>query len=357
MKILFISRAFPPVTGGIENHNYALSMWLQTITPTTTIANPYGKKFLPFFFPYATLKALFLHKDYDVLLLGDGVLAPLGCIVKYFFPEKKVASVVHGLDLTYPNTVYQKYWVQKFLPSLDLLLAVSRETKNCAQEKHLPEENIVVIPNGIETETLVNYASRSDLQTYLERDIHTTKILLTTGRLVKRKGVEWFIRNVLPILPEGILYFVVGSGPEEQAIRQAIKETASEQRVILLGRVSDEVRNLLLNTVDIFVQPNIPIANDMEGFGIAVIEAAACGRPVVASNLEGLKDAIINHENGILVEAENSEAFRQAITSLLTDDHARQELSERAKQYTKEHYHWNIIAKRYVEALTTLTNK
>ncbi len=357
MRILFISRAFPPVTGGIENHNYALSVWLKTITPTTTIANPYGKKFLPFFFPYAILKALFLHQDYDVLLLGDGVLAPLGNIVKYFFPNKVIVSVVHGLDLTYANTFYQKYWLQKFLPSLDTLLAVSRETEKCAIEKGIAQKKIIVIPNGIETETLVNFSRRSDLQTYMERDIHSVRILLTTGRLVKRKGVEWFIRHVLPSLPENTLYFVVGKGPEELAIRQAIEETHPKQRVILLGRVSDEVRNLLLNTVDIFIQPNIPVVNDMEGFGIAVIEAAACGRPVIAANLEGLKDAIIPDENGILVEAGNSEAFSQAIKTLLADDRARQELGERAKIYTKEHYHWKSIASRYVAALTTLMKK
>ena len=60
MKILFISRAYPPVTGGIENQNYALSVWLPKISDCYTLANTRGKKFLPFFLPYAIVYALLI---------------------------------------------------------------------------------------------------------------------------------------------------------------------------------------------------------------------------------------------------------------------------------------------------------
>ena len=123
MKILFISRAFPPITGGIENQNAALAEWLPKHATVRTLANPYGKKFLPFFLPYVTLRALVTARQYDVILFGDGVLSIVGFILKKFFPQKKIVSIVHGLDLTYPSPFYQKYWVQKFLPTLDGLIA------------------------------------------------------------------------------------------------------------------------------------------------------------------------------------------------------------------------------------------
>ncbi|MDD2766409.1 MAG: glycosyltransferase family 4 protein [Candidatus Moranbacteria bacterium] len=351
MRILFISRAYPPVTGGIENQNYELSVWLQKFSHTKTIANRYGKKFLPIFFPYIILRTLIIAHRYDIILLGDGVLALVGFIIKKFFPRKTVISIVHGLDLTYKNSFYQKWWVSSFLPSLDGLIAVSKETHALALERNIPDTKIVVIPNGVDVESVSKEYTRADLATLLGKDISETTVLLTAGRLAKRKGVEWFIRNVIPILPASILYVVSGDGIERENIECAIRETQSEGRVLLLGRVSDTDRNILLNTVDIFVQPNIHIDGDMEGFGIAVIEATACGRPVVASNIEGLKDAIAHNENGILVESGHAEAFQNVLIDLIDHPEKRQDIGMRARQYTKTHYHWNIIARSYVKAL------
>lgn len=357
MKILFISRAYPPVTGGIENQNYALSVWLKKFADVTTIANRHGKKALFLFFPYVTIRVLFTASRYDVILLGDGVLASVGFIIKRFYPRKAIVSVIHGLDLTFPSNLYQKLWVRHFIPSLDGLIAVSRETREIALKKNITDTKIAVIPNGVDPKSLQNDYTRSDLEKLLGRNLSETHVLLTAGRLAKRKGVEWFIRNVLPTLPESVFYVISGTGPEEKNIRSAIRETHTENRTKMLGRVSDADRNLLLNTVDLFVQPNIPIPGDLEGFGIAVIEATACGRPVVASDLEGLKDAVCQNESGILVEAGNAPAFQDVIIDLITNTEKRQSLGKRALAYTEAHYHWNIIARLYVEALEQFIKK
>lgn len=357
MNILFISRAYPPVIGGIENQNYALSVWLKRSASITTIANHYGKVALPIFLPYAILRTLFNVSRYDVVLLGDGVLAVVGFFIKLFYPKKTVVSVVHGLDLTYKNNFYQTFWMKCFLPSLDGLIAVSKETRATAITKNIPEEKIVVIPNGIETEAFQGEYAREDLEKLLSIDLSNKQVLLTAGRLTKRKGAAWFIREVLPRLPEAVLYVLAGAGSEKNNIQTAIKEVHKETQVKMLGRVTDADRNLLLNTVDIFVQPNIHVPGDMEGFGIAVIEAAACRRPIVASNLEGLKDALCHNENGILVEPENPQAFIEAILPLIADEKKRHDLGQRAKLYTETHYHWNIVARLYKEVLETFVKK
>lgn len=357
MKILFISRAYPPVTGGIENQNYALSIWLKKFADVTTLANHHGKKALFLFFPYVTFRTLLTASRYDVILLGDGVLALVGFIIKRFYPKKTVVSVIHGLDLTYPNDLYQRFWVRRFLPSLDGLIAVSRETRDVAIAKNIPEEKIDVIVNGVDPEALQKNHTRMDLERLLGIDLSQRQVLLTAGRLAKRKGAAWFIREVLPRLPETVFYVLAGDGPEAENIRSAIKETHAEKQVKMLGRISDADRNLLLNTADIFIQPNIHVPGDLEGFGIAVIEATACGRPVIASNLEGLKDAVRHNESGLLVEPGNPEAFEKAIKRLITDEDERQALGERALRYTETHYHWNIIARLYVEALEVYLKK
>lgn len=357
MNILFISRAFPPVVGGIENQNFALSVWLKRFASITTVANRHGKMMLPFFFPLATFRALFSASQYDVILLGDGVLAVVGFVIKKFCPHKTVVSIVHGLDLTYSNNLYQTWWVQRFLPSLDGLIAVSEETRLVALAKNIPEENITVIPNGVEPDTLRKKYSRTDLEKFLGKDLSHSQVLLTAGRLTKRKGAVWFIENVLPQLSSSTLYLLAGSGSEEENIRTAIKKTHTEEQVLLLGRVTNTERNLLLNTVDIFIQPNIRVPGDMEGFGIAAIEATACGRPVIASNLEGLKDAIKHNESGLLIEPGDAKAFTAAINYLIANEQERLLLGEKALHYTETHYHWNIMARLYVEALEIFHKK
>ena len=146
LKILFISRAYPPTVGGIENQNYELGEWLGKIADVKIIANKRGKNFLPFFLPYAIIKSLFIAKNYDAILLGDGVLSVVGYKLK-FFCKKPVICVVHGLDLTFKNFLYQKLWVEKFIPSFDKIIAVGNETIRIAKEKGISEEKLVFIPN------------------------------------------------------------------------------------------------------------------------------------------------------------------------------------------------------------------
>jgi phosphatidylinositol alpha-1,6-mannosyltransferase len=351
MKLLFISRAYPPVVGGIENQNYELSVRLPKLADTTLLVNRQGKKFLPFFFPFVLVKTFFTAGRYDAVLLGDGVLALVGFFIKIFHPKVRVASVIHGLDVTYCLSLYQTLWVKLFLPSLDVLLAVSEETKNVAVQHGLTEEKIQVIPNGVDQEFLPEKFTRAKLDVFLGFETEDTIVLLTHGRLAKRKGVAWFIENVLTELPTNTHYVVSGSGPEQTILEELVSRLSLTHRVHLLGRVSDEDKLLLLHTADIFIQPNIKVPGDMEGFGIAVIEATSCGRPVVASKLEGLIDALAAGKNGILVEHGNPKAWVQALLPLIRSKEARTSLGNQARLYTEKNFTWDTITKRYLDAL------
>ena len=119
----------------------------------------------------------------------------------------------------------------------------------------------------------------------------------------------------------------------------------------MLGYVEDRVRDILFNTCDIFVQPNIKVPGDMEGFGISVIEAASCGIPVIASDLEGLRDAIKDRQNGFLVEPYDTDGYVRKINELFSDDNYRREFGEKARNYVCENYSWEKISKRYLEEI------
>jgi len=356
MKILFISRAFPPVTGGIENQNYELSQWLAKISETKTIANTRGKFFLPLFLPYALIKALFLFRRYDAVLLGDGVLGIIGWKLKLFY-NKPVISIVHGLDLTYRNFIYQKLWVGFFLKKMDRLIAVGNETVRVAIGKGIVPKKIVFIPNGVDIEKFYKSVERRNLEKFLGINLEGKKVLLTSGRLARRKGVAWFVAEVMPHLDKNIFYVVAGDGPDKENIGKAVEKSGLAERVKMLGYVKDVDRDLLFNTCDIFVQPNIRVAGDMEGFGISVIEAASCQIPVIASRLEGLQDAIKDGQNGFLVESGNAGAWVAKISELLSDDAFRKDFGEKARQYVIENYSWDKISRLYLEEIEKVLKK
>ncbi len=367
MKILFISRAFPPITGGIENQNAALAEWLPRHATVRTLANHGGKAALIWFLPFVLIQSLWNVRRYDAVLLGDGVLAPLGYILKLASPKTIIASVVHGLDLTFatkPGFLSRVYAMINIpcLKKLDLVIPVSRETASVAQSLGVARDQCHVINNGIDPATLAGSYTRGDLEQLLGIDLSDTVVIVRVGRYVKHKGNEWFIRNVMPLLPDNVLLVTAGAVVKNNtpgdadiypACQTAIAELHLAKRVTLLTDLPWDQIKLLYHTADIVISPNIVVPGTMEGFGISVIEAALCGRAVIASDLQGLKDAIIQDENGLLVEPENALAWSGAITLLVHDASARQALGARAARYTRNHYHWDAISEQYVAALAT----
>ncbi|CAK0777491.1 Glycosyl transferase, group 1 family [Gammaproteobacteria bacterium] len=342
MKTLLISHAHPPTVGGIENQNYELSYWLSKITDLQTLANRKGKKFLPIFMVFAFFQGLFLQ--YDIILLGSAVLSPIGWLLKVI-RRKPVISIVHGLDLTFQNRLYQLVWVKFCTTRLDKIIAVGRETLRIAEEKGVSKEKLVFIPNGVNVHRHAGKFSRIDLGILLGQKLENKKVLLTSGRLVKRKGVAWFIRNVLVRLPKNILYVIAGDGPDQKNVLDAIR--ILPDRVQWLGYVTDPIRDILFHTCDVFVQPNIKIEGDTEGFGISVIEAAFCRIPVLASRLEGLQDAIQEGKNGFLVESKNPEAWVEKILQTLSIPNFRTEQGEEFRNFIIANYRWEKIAEIY----------
>ncbi|MFZ1626774.1 MAG: glycosyltransferase family 4 protein [Candidatus Moraniibacteriota bacterium] len=367
MRVLFVSRAFPPVIGGIEQQNADLARFLGHECELTLIANRKGKRFLPLFFPWALFRTLMLLPKYDVLLLGDGVLAPVGAIAKLFFPKKTVVSVVHGLDLTFAekagllSRVYRCFHVPA-LRMLDGLICVSQETKRVALSLGISDTRAFVIPNGIHPEAFVQTPeyTREALAALLKKDLTGKKVILRLGRFVEHKGVEWFIRNVVPKLSEDVL-FVAAGGVAKKGIpgdmsffprcEGAVEELGLSERVILLTNIPSSDVQLLLHTADLAVAPNIPVAGTMEGFGISVLEASISHLPIIVARLEGLQEAVTDGENGVFAKPGDADDFLTKINAFLTDDQKRRDFGERSSRYTREHYHWNTLSKRYIELL------
>ena len=379
LRILFITRSYPPIIGGMERFSYHLINETAKLdnVKVTAIVNKRGKTFLPLFIPLALIKAAIQSRKYDIVHLSDAVLAPVGDILKIFFPRLKITTTVHGLDLTYGETnQFYKNMNLNALKSLDKVIAVSQATALIARKAGIKKSKIAIIPNGIIPEEICDQtATRSQLLELIKQKIkpeifeklnqpqknvaspnalEDKVFLLTLGRLAKRKGVPWFLRKVLPKLDQQAIYLIAGGGPQAEIIKKIIKNRELEERALFLGPVTDAERKILFNTTDIFVQPNIKIKGDMEGFGIVNIEAATCGLPVVASKLEGIQEAVTNGKNGILVESGNQEKYINILNELVNQPEKRQALSEQAKEFTLNKFHWKIISERYYQEFKSL---
>jgi phosphatidylinositol alpha-1,6-mannosyltransferase len=152
--------------------------------------------------------------------------------------------------------------------------------------------------------------------------------------------VAWFLDSVMTRLDPDYIYIIAGDGPELASIRERIRTHELEQRVFALGRVTGDVRKILYNAADIFVMPNITVADDIEGFGIAIIEAGSCGLPAVASNLQGIKDAVIDNKTGYLVDEGDIGGFLERIRSM--------NLSKAdIRSYVNAKFNWTTIYRSY----------
>lgn len=370
-KILFISRAYPPVLGGIENQNYGIATELSHLTKIKIIANKHGKKFLPFFLIQAFFISLFSLWKYDVVLFGDGVPTPLGVLLKIFHPQKKFTAIIHGLDITFAHkkSIFGRIYQIFVIPSIkkmDKLIMVGNHTITEAVKIGVDREKCVFIPNGFDKDKICADFTKKDLAEFLKTDLSNKKVILRVGRFVKHKGLDWFIDNVMPLLPKNYILIGAGGRVAKKTIgdsdtftlcEENIKKNGLEKRVWLFPNISQEKMNLLFNTVDLFISPNIKVYGSMEGFGINAIEGAACAKVVVSSNLEGLKDAVINGKNGFMVEPENVEQYVKKITALLSDDNFREVFGKRAQIYSFENFSWEAVGKRYLEELKNIKDK
>jgi glycosyltransferase involved in cell wall biosynthesis len=361
MKVLFIARRYPPSVGGMERFAFDLSNALNKIVTMKKITWGGSNKWLPFVLPIFFVRAflyLLLNPDVKIIHIQDGVQAPMGWLLHIIF-RKPYIVVAHGLDITYNKAHYQNI-ILPFVRRADKIISISSATNDEVLSRGVDRSKTQVVTLGVHDDYGTVKPDREKLSTSIGIDLSDRKLLLTTGRMVKRKGVEWFIRNALVgiVASESkVLYLVVGDGVEKESIRLATQEANLADHVAMLGRVSHEVRSLLYQSVDIFVMPNIRVSGDMEGFGIVAQEAATAQLPVVASGIEGIADALHHHKNGILIDSGNADQFKQEILLLLSDANKSRAFGARAREYTLREYSWERIASKYADVYGSLAKQ
>jgi phosphatidylinositol alpha-1,6-mannosyltransferase len=189
------------------------------------------------FVVYALLKSTWLlfHGGIELIHLGDPILAPLGCLFWCLF-HVPVACNAHGLDIVYPNRFYQALVVGS-LRQLSLVICISQYARQECLRRGVPAARCVVIPPGIVVDEVAPEAGGASVIPAASRS-GERYVLLTVGRLVRRKGVVEFIRHVLPrllALRQDWVYWVVGDGPDLESARDECRRLGLGGYCVFLG--------------------------------------------------------------------------------------------------------------------------
>jgi glycosyltransferase involved in cell wall biosynthesis len=294
--------------------------------------------------PYAAVKAFWVCVYWrpNIIHLTDVFLSPLFLPMARFFKIKIIATA-HSLDVIWPRAIYQRL-ISWSLPRMDRVVAVSANAKKYCKARGVKDDNITVIPNGIIiNETTRNKSALRNKYSLADSDF----VILSVGRLVKRKNHVWFVDEVFPRLSGQARLIIAGRGPEEDRLRGAINKSTKKDNIRYLGEVADDIRDELYALADVFVMPNTSVLGDAEGFGIVALEAAGAGLPVIASKIEGIIDAVEDGVNGRLVEADNADVLIQTLNELIHNRDVLTKLSKSSIEYTKKKYSWHNLSVRY----------
>ncbi len=209
----------------------------------------------------------------------------------------------------------------------DRVVTVSRQVYDYLESRGVRRDKLRLIYTGIDTQKF-----RPDKRMDLHETFQIPKEHLIVGIVAVLRNAKRHVDLLQAIRPlENVSLLIVGSGPQEHNIHRTIEELGLGDRVVMAGHREDIDR--ILPSLDIFVLPS-----NMEALGTAVLEASACGVPVVGSRVGGIPECVLDAQTGYLFEKENPRDL-EAKLRLLTENPARRvEMGRNARQMVEERF-------------------
>jgi len=152
------------------------------------------------------------------------------------------------------------------------------------------------------------------------------------------------LRRQTPERARALQLLVVGDGPSGVELRDMARRLAIDDATHFVGRVPHAEVVRWLHRLDIYVAPS-----RQESFGVAVLEASACGLPVVVSRVGGLPEVVRDGVTGFVVEPEDVPATAKALVKLVLDDRLRAEMGRAGRQWVCQRYSWSACVDRMVD--------
>ena len=347
MRVLLFSLEYKPFKGGIATYYENIVKYWPERSNIFVLNNNQSKlvKNWLFFKWLPSIWALWRdlkRKKIDYVLVGH--ILPLGTVawgLSYLF-SFKYAVILHGMDFSFACRSSRKKWLAKnILKRADRIICNSRYTREVVLGfLNRKQDQVIAVNPGVDTH--ITYKANNTKKIRERYALQNKKILLQVGRLVKRKGVD----KVLEALPEvlktvsDLIYVVLGRGEEADNYKQQIINRKLQNRVILITDADDEELNAWYELCDIFIMPARNINGDFEGFGTVYLEANLFAKPVIAGASGGVRDAVVDALNGLLVNSEDPKAIAQAIIRLANDENLRLKLGEQGRERALKEFSW-----------------
>lgn len=367
--ILVVSRTFLPKEGGIEEYVYnrclqnpqkvivlaatfqgyqefdkaqqfPVHRWYLPDIPSLFGFRAIIKQILNMFWSFVLPIKLYFRYRYRYIEWGHGYDFPSILLLSYLLPIN-FFIFLHGNDILCPlrNPVLKKLF-ELTLQRATGIVCNSSFTRDYLSNNFKFDTPTYVINPVIRPE---KFGDNAKNQQYLETSrLNIRKkynisenaiVILSVGRLVKRKGFGRVIENLNQLLKQGldVHYIICGRGKMQSELQQKASQLQVEERVHFAGFVPDADLAGYYAASDIFAMLTFFDTQEasIEGFGIVYAEAGYFGKPVIASRIGGVEDAVHHEENGLLVSPDSAEEISQALTRLCKDKQLREQLGSR----------------------------
>jgi glycosyltransferase involved in cell wall biosynthesis len=259
---------------------------------------------------------------------------PGGLLYLRKLPVPVIVTCHHTYWQQYTH-IRSQFWKRIFLPLerrtyrlADSIICDCHDTKQVLMERYgIPPDKIGVIQCAVDTERFHPLEQPKQPDT-----------LLYVGRISRRKGIDFLIRSLPPVVAAvpGVRLLVAGKGEYLHRMKALVRELGMEQYVTFLGFVPDGELNRLYNQASVVVVPSV-----FEGFGISVIEALAAGTRVVGTDVDGVREILSNSLYGVLVPYGDTVALAEAMITELREPRRAGEL--------RPEYRVETLGKRYRE--------
>lgn len=368
MKILIVTPYFPPRKGGVEHYTYNISKILSEnghkVTVITTgktkeeilddikvirVKNKISISNTPINIHLPFKISEVLKKDFDIVNAHMPVpfYSDIGAITS------KIKNV--PFVLTYHNDVTKDEGLLKILSSIynkSLLQFTLRITKKVITPSpyvynestiiHKFSDKTVWIPPGVDVDTYKPGKSNAKTRYNLPQD---SKIILFVGAMNRghaHKGVDILLKAFSMIKTDNTYLVLAGGGNMIPEYKKLAKSLGIDNKTIFTGFIDEKSLIDLYRGSYMLVLPTLTAA---EGFGMVLIEANACGKPVIGSKIGGIKYVIKDGETGLLVPAGDPKALAKAIRELLEDEELAKKMGLKGKKMVEKNYTWNKAAK------------
>jgi glycosyltransferase involved in cell wall biosynthesis len=291
-------------------------------------------------FEYFTVRRIVREKKIDLLHSH------------YVFPDGFVSRLQHGVPgvATEHTSGFlerlergRMLWLYRWVYArMDQIIAPSDELAESVSSLGIPGQKITFVSNGVDTD---KFSPEVPPKTIREQYALApeTRIVLCPRRLEPKNGVKYLVEAVPAVLrecPDTRFFIVGGSYPDQLALlRERADELGVSDRIVFAGSVPNAEMASWYTAADVVVLPSLK-----EATSIAGLEAMACGRPLVGTNVGGIPYLIDDGKTGLLVEPKDPSGLADALVRVLTDDAVRRGMGVSARNRAVERFSWTRIA-------------